>query len=172
MSASPASSCALSSACPRKPFEGRQLTRREGQCVVAAWVEISELIHPIHDVGDELFEEDPRRDADLSAQGAGNGARQCRVEFSLTNDEFAALDTVRSGTRRARRSACLRASASGRFGYQSTESVPVIRCQTASEGIGGGRALLPAGHVRRLFSPAPYLSAHLGSADAFTPESV
>ena len=39
-------------------------------------VEVGELIHTVQDIGHQLFQEDPRCDADFAAQFAGDGLGQ------------------------------------------------------------------------------------------------
>ena len=49
---------------------------RQGELVVLPRVEVGELGDPVQHVGDQLAEEDPRRDADLAAQLPRDGAGQ------------------------------------------------------------------------------------------------
>ena len=44
-----------------------QLACRHGQRVVLAGIEVSELVDPVQDIGDELLQEHAGRDADLAA---------------------------------------------------------------------------------------------------------
>src|SRR6266571_930903 len=46
----------------------RQFVRGQGQRVVAARIEVTELVDSVQHVGDELFQEHPGRDPDLPAQ--------------------------------------------------------------------------------------------------------
>lgn len=52
---------------------GGELPGAQGQGVVHPRIEVRELVDPVKDVGDELLEEDPRRDPDPAAQPASNG---------------------------------------------------------------------------------------------------
>src|SRR5580704_5205553 len=57
-------------------FHLGQLTRGQGQRVMAARVEVGELVHPVQDIGDELLQEHPGRDPDLPAQRPGHRVRE------------------------------------------------------------------------------------------------
>jgi hypothetical protein len=62
-----------------------QLGGGDGQLVVLARVEVVELGGPVQDVGDQLAEENPGRDADLAAQFARD--RGCQVRDVAVVDE-------------------------------------------------------------------------------------
>ena len=57
-------------------FDLGQLGVDDGERVVAARVEVGELVDPVEHVADELLEEQARGDADLAAELAGDGAGQ------------------------------------------------------------------------------------------------
>ena len=64
-----------SSADGRLALDVGELSGRDRQRVVATGVEVGELVDPVEDVADELAQEQPRRDADLAAELAGDGLR-------------------------------------------------------------------------------------------------
>ena len=53
-----------------------QLTLRDGQSVVPAWVEVRELVDSVEYISDKLLEEQSRRDADPAAKIAGDSSSQ------------------------------------------------------------------------------------------------
>ena len=57
----------------------------QGQGVVPARVEVLELVDAVEDVGDQLAQKQARRDADLAAERAGDGAGQL-VEVGVVDE--------------------------------------------------------------------------------------
>src|SRR6266508_3011653 len=63
---------------PGVAFDGGELAVDDGEPVVAAGVEVGELVDPVQDVADELLQEHPGGDADAAAEVAGDRLREER----------------------------------------------------------------------------------------------
>src|SRR5213594_4392790 len=58
----------------RFSFNGGHFAAVDRQLVMFRWVEVVKLIDAVQNIGNQFFEEQPRRNTDLAAQFAGDGA--------------------------------------------------------------------------------------------------
>ena len=66
-------------------LDWRHLAVGQRQRVVPTWIEVLMQVYAIQDVGNQLLQEQSRRNADLAAQTSGHGARKC-VEVVVVHD--------------------------------------------------------------------------------------